>query len=211
MRKLSFSFFIISHLTFVYSCSAEEEETTPPPSVIKPSTSEPEPTPTVTQFTLTVTAGEGGSVTTGGTYDEGTNVTVTATPSEGYEFAGWEGSDSTDASLTLQLNSNESIQALFQSRPKLYYAKNGETVKARSWAEVGDNEVLDSIEYTIVDRELLDQMLANGDDLSKVVTTKVTSLNNSLNFMSQQFYLMCSRVKISLSKTNVRYFEGIIY
>ena len=66
------------------------------------------------KYSLTVTAGEGGTVSTeGGTYDEGTEVTVTATPAEGYEFAGWEGSDSTEASLTITLTANTSLNALF--------------------------------------------------------------------------------------------------
>ena len=43
----------------------------------------------INSFTLTVTAGEGGSVSGGGEYDEGTEVTITATPDEGYEFMGW--------------------------------------------------------------------------------------------------------------------------
>ncbi len=42
-------------------------------------TPEPEP-PAPTKYTLTVTASEGGTVSTeGGTYDEGTEVTITAT------------------------------------------------------------------------------------------------------------------------------------
>ena len=96
----------------IYSCSTEEEDTNPPPSVV--ATPEPEP-PAPTQYTLTVTAGEGGSVTTGGTYDEGTDVTVTATPSEGYEFVGWEGLDETSAELTITLNSDVSLTAIFES------------------------------------------------------------------------------------------------
>ena len=40
----------------------------------------------INSFTLTITAGEGGSVSGGGEYDEGTEVTITATPDEGYEF-----------------------------------------------------------------------------------------------------------------------------
>ena len=41
------------------------------------------------QYTLTVSASEGGTISTeGGTYDEGTEVTITATPSEGYFFCG---------------------------------------------------------------------------------------------------------------------------
>ena len=44
----------------------------------------------INSYTLTVTAGEGGSVSTeGGEYEEGTEVTITATPVEGYEFVGW--------------------------------------------------------------------------------------------------------------------------
>ena len=113
MKKLLYPIaFALTAFFILYSCSAEEEDTTPPPTVQQP-TPEPEPEPEVSQFTLTVTAGEGGSVTTGGTYDEGTNVTVTATPSEGYEFAGWEGSDSTEASLTISLGSNTNLKALF--------------------------------------------------------------------------------------------------
>ena len=98
---------------FIYSCSAEEEDTTPPPQVQQPT-----PEPEVAQFTLTVTAGEGGTVSTeGGTYDEGTEITVTATPEEGYEFVGWEGSSSTDNNLTLTVNSNESLNAVFELIP----------------------------------------------------------------------------------------------
>jgi len=115
MKKLLYPIaFALTAFFILYSCSAEEEDTTPPPTVQQP-TPEPEPEPEVSQFTLTVTAGEGGSVTTGGTYDEGTNVTVTATPSEGYEFAGWEGRSESSNELTLSLDSDITITALFQS------------------------------------------------------------------------------------------------
>ena len=101
----------------LYSCSTEEEDTTPPPSIIQ--TPEPEP-PATTQYTLTVSAGWGGTVSTeGGTYDEGTEVTITATPDDGYEFVGWEGSNSTEASLTLTLGSNTTLNALFGQIPVL--------------------------------------------------------------------------------------------
>ena len=70
------------------------------------------------KYTLTVSASEGGTISTeGGTYDEGTEVTITATPSEGYFFAGWEGNDSTSESLTITLNSNQTFQALFELNP----------------------------------------------------------------------------------------------
>ena len=106
--------FALSAFLFVYSCSAEED-TTPPPQVQQPNL-EPE----VTQFTLTVAAGEGGTVSTeGGTYDEGTEITITATPAEGYDFIGWEGSDSPEASLTITLGENTTLNALFGQLPVL--------------------------------------------------------------------------------------------
>lgn len=101
----------------ISSCGAEEEDTTPPPSVV--ATPEPEP-PAPTQYTLTVTAGDGGTVSTeGGTYDEGTQVTVTALPDEGYGFLGWEGSNNDSSSLNLTINADTTIQALFAQLPAL--------------------------------------------------------------------------------------------
>lgn len=103
----------ILFLSLVYSCSTEEEDTTPPPTVQQP-TPEPEP-PAPTKYTLVVTASEGGTVSTeGGTYDEGTEVTVTATPDDGYEFIEWDGNDNQSNSFTVSINSNITIQANFQ-------------------------------------------------------------------------------------------------
>ena len=48
------------------------------------------PTPTAQQpttYTISITAGDGGSVSsTGGTYEEGTQLNITATPSAEYVF-----------------------------------------------------------------------------------------------------------------------------
>ena len=57
----------------------------------------------VNSYTLTVSAGEGGSVSTeGGEYEEGTEVTITATPDEGYDFVGWsDGDTSLERSISL--------------------------------------------------------------------------------------------------------------
>ena len=45
-------------------------------------------------WNLGVTAGEGGTVEGGGTFDDGAEVAVSAMPSEGFTFVRWEGSDS---------------------------------------------------------------------------------------------------------------------
>ena len=90
MKKIFFT--TIFFLVF-YNCSKEEGGSTPSTDVEQTSNTktETETTPETVQYTLTVNTAVGGSVSTeGGTYDEGTEVKVTATASQGYQFAGWE-------------------------------------------------------------------------------------------------------------------------
>jgi hypothetical protein len=73
----------------------------------------------VNSYTLTVSAGEGGSVSTeGGEYEEGTEVTITATPQEGYGFIGWNGSDSSSSTISVTLAANTTIEAIFRLFPQ---------------------------------------------------------------------------------------------
>ena len=69
----------------------------------------------VEQFTLSVSSGQGGSVNNvDGTYNSGTQVTITATPEDGYEFTGWSDSSYGDTNpLTLTVGANTSITAQF--------------------------------------------------------------------------------------------------
>ena len=68
------------------------------------------------QYTLTLTASEGGTVSSeGGIYDEGTEVTITATPSEGYLFVRWDEVDISTSSLTIKVSSNISLTAIFSA------------------------------------------------------------------------------------------------
>ena len=67
----------------------------------------------VNSYILTLTAGEGGAVTGGGEYEEGTEVTITAIPEEGYEFTSWS-DGSTEESITFTLSENKSIEAYFE-------------------------------------------------------------------------------------------------
>lgn len=109
MNKLLFFLFFFT----LISCSSEEE--TPVQSLEQTPKPETTPAPTPTQYTLTVSSEEGGSVSTeGGTYDEGTTITITATPSEGYEFVGWLGSDETERELVISVNSNITLSPIFQ-------------------------------------------------------------------------------------------------
>lgn len=81
------------------------------------------PTPTQTvKYTLTITAGEGGSVNSnGGQYEKGTNVTLTATPNDGYLFDKWSDGNS-DNPRTIKVNSDLNLNATFiQECVAIYY------------------------------------------------------------------------------------------
>ena len=100
MTFLSLRLFLLS-LIFILGCSAENKISEEEPSTVL--------------YTLMVSASEGGSVSTsGGTYEKGTEVTITATPNEGYHFIGWEGTISTDQNLTITIDSNQTYLALFE-------------------------------------------------------------------------------------------------
>ena len=65
-------------------------------------------------FTLTVSAGDGGTVSTGGAqYAQGTIVTVTASPQTGYSFTGWSDGN-TDAIRKITVQSSLTITANFE-------------------------------------------------------------------------------------------------
>ena len=104
MKSILRSTILISFLfLFINSCSKDG----PVPDAVVP-------TPTLT-FTLAVTASEGGSVDiSGGTYNENSNVTVTAAPAEGYVFSGWTGNASGSTNpLTVSMTGNKDITATF--------------------------------------------------------------------------------------------------
>ena len=85
-------------LVLFVTCSKEPLPTTPQP----------------TQFTLTVSASEGGSVSTaGGTFNSGSSVTVTATPNSGYQFVGWS-NGATGNPLEVIVTSNQTLVANFE-------------------------------------------------------------------------------------------------
>ncbi len=91
---------ILVFLTFLFSCS--KDTITPTPA--------PEPTP---KYSLVIAASEGGSVnSTGGTYDKGTKITVTATPDGEYLFDSWS-DGSTENPREITVTSNFDLTANF--------------------------------------------------------------------------------------------------
>ena len=63
----------------------------------------------------------------------------------------------------------------------IYLDDNGVTIKARDWAFVGDTGVVNGVGYTIVDTSALMSMIANGDDVTRVCTSRIISMANYFN------------------------------
>ena len=99
MRKLAY----LSILLIFSYCSSDSDSA----EVVVP--------PTL-NYTLSVTAGEGGSVSSaGGSYKSGQVVTITATANSEYVFSGWS-NGSNDNPLTVTMNSNQVISASFDKK-----------------------------------------------------------------------------------------------
>ena len=58
----------------------------------------------------------------------------------------------------------------------IYLDDNGITIKARDWASYGDWGVVNGEYYLVVSRIMLDDMLTNGEDVTKIATTKITNM-----------------------------------
>ena len=103
--------FIVSFLISCSSESADSVSVPEPTPISKPVTPAP-----VVKYTLSVTAGEGGTVsTTGGEYESGQTVSVTATPEGEYLFKDWSDGN-TNATRTITVSSNSTLTANFEKK-----------------------------------------------------------------------------------------------
>ena len=68
---------------------------------------------TTNSYTITLAAGEGGTVTGAGTFTYGTEVTITATPNDCYEFVKWSDND-TNPSRTFTVTGDMNVTAEFR-------------------------------------------------------------------------------------------------
>ena len=103
--------FIVSFLISCSSESADSVSVPEPTPISKPVTPAP-----VVKYTLSVTAGEGGTVsTTGGEYESGQTVSVTATPQGEYLFKDLSDGN-TNATRTITVSSNINLTANFEKR-----------------------------------------------------------------------------------------------
>ena len=104
--------FLISIIILVFFSCSPDEETQAPTNTVQTTT--PEPETVAVQYTLTVTGVQGGTVTNGGTFDQGTEVTITASANEGYLFSGWTGSTETSNVISITLSADITLTANFE-------------------------------------------------------------------------------------------------
>ena len=83
----------------------------------------------INTYTLTVTAGTGGTVSGGGTYNYGATATLKATASSGYHFVKWSDGN-TNASRTVTVTGNATYTAIFEQDPYLNLDKTSLTFEA---------------------------------------------------------------------------------
>ena len=109
--------------------------------------SEPAPGPTPKpSYTINVSAAEGGTASGGGEYEQGSSVTLTATPENGYRFIAWTENDeqiSTDENYTFIADHDRTIVAIFMPISKPTYtvhvsSAQGGTVEGSGSYEEGE-------------------------------------------------------------------------
>ena len=93
---------------------------------------------------------QAGSVTGGGTYEEGTEITVTATPNSGYQFSDWKENNqsvSTDSSYTFEVSGSRNLVAIFNAVPK--YDIKVEADSAEGGSVTGGGTYEEGMEITV--------------------------------------------------------------
>jgi len=112
-------------------------------------------------------------------YNSGTIIELSATPKDGWRFKEWTGDlESTNNPVEITIDKAKKVKAIFDNLPVAYLDENGVTIKANSWAEIGDTLEIGGVTYTIVSETTLKQMIADDKDVTKVVTTKVTNMSS---------------------------------
>ena len=110
-------------------------------------------------------------------YNSGTIVELEALSGQSWEFSEWQVDlTGTQNPKQITINSPKTVRAVFVESSPVYLDENGITIKAHDWAEVGQEGAVNGVTYKIVDRETLDVMIENGEDVTKVCTTKITSM-----------------------------------
>ena len=127
---------------------------------------------TANTYTITVIAGSGGAVSGGGTFAEGTQVTVTATANDGYTFVAWqEGGtkiENAGTSYTFTVNGNRSLTAVFEKDEDPEPIPTPTPDPEPSGPSTGDSTGWDDIRDELENAENGDEITIDMGDETKV-------------------------------------------
>ena len=149
------------------------------------------------QYTLTITidgpgtvkinGGNASSSTTETLFDSGTVVELEAKGDSSCSgFEEWSGNINDNQKnqnpIQITMDADKNITAKFNEAAAFYLDDNGVTIKANvNKVSPGDKCYVNGVEYTAVDRATLLDMVKNGDDVSKVVTSLITDMSDIFN------------------------------
>lgn len=153
---------------FILSCSKDEE-----------GNATQNPTTPTYSLSVSISPADAGQVNpSSGDYERNSTVTIQVEPAEGYLFKEWSGDWSGENNpLTLTMDENKNLTANLESF--LYIDDNGITIKAIDKAVIGQEyKAPNGIIYKVVDKEMLINMIDNGEDYSKVCTTFIDNMQN---------------------------------
>ena len=125
-------------------------------------------------YTVTVTTSpaEGGTVNGGGTFAEGTQVTVTATPASGYTFVEWqedgEKIENAAATYTFELTGNRNLTAIFEKDEDPTPTPTPTPDPEPSGPSTGDSTGWDDIRDELENAENGDEITIDMGDETKV-------------------------------------------
>ena len=110
-------------------------------------------------------------------YNSGSIIRLTAKPANGCRFVEWKGDLTGNTNpIEITMDSEKTVTAVFEIVSPVYLDTNGITIKAYDWAETGMSGVINGINYTIIDKTTLEQMIENNDDVTVVCTSKITDM-----------------------------------
>ena len=112
-------------------------------------------------------------------YNSGTVVELTAIPIDGWELKEWSGDlTGTENPIQITIDKAKSVTAIFVKKPIAYLDDNGVTVKANSWALLGESVEIGGVTYIVIDSQTLKTKISLGEDVTKVITSKIVNMEN---------------------------------
>lgn len=159
--------------------------------------------------TLETSPTAGGTVTGGGTYEDGSSVTIKATANSGYHFAGWkegEATVSTEAEYTFTVSKDVELIAVFEK-------EEGRTQVDVEVDSNAPNTQMNTDKQKLVDSNILTeaekQQVADGE--AAYIRLKVKALSEDSIPLADKTLLLAAAEKLAGAGANLTYIDISLY